>query len=57
MNNTPYQRDAYVAYFAAIRALGIEHECVEPNPFNPGGTRDTEKGATLYKAIYEAITK
>jgi hypothetical protein len=51
----PYHADAYKAYFAVIKHLGIEDECVEPCPFNKGGTRDTEKGAKLHWAIYEAL--
>jgi hypothetical protein len=51
----PYHEETYKAYFAAIRHLGIEAECVEPDPINTGGTRDTEKGAKLHWAIYEAL--
>jgi len=52
---TPYHPESYRAYFAVIKHLCIEHECVEPDPFNKGGTRDTEKGAKLYRVIYETL--
>ncbi len=53
--HTPYTHEAYRVYFAVIRELDIENECIEPDPFNKGGIRDTEKGAKLYRKIYEAL--
>lgn len=53
----PYREDVYVAYFAVIKHLKIYDDCVEPDPFNTGGSRDTEKGAQLHWAIYEALNE
>lgn len=51
----PYRHDVYRTYFAVIKHLKIYDECVEPCPINKGGTRDTEKGAKLHWAIYNAL--
>lgn len=42
-------------YFNVIAQLGIESECIEPDPDNEGGTRNTEKGRDLYFTIEETL--
>ncbi len=54
---TPYEEKAYLAYFAAIKHLGIYDDCVVPDELNPGGTKDTEKGHALYTEIYKAVNR
>ncbi|MFY8159721.1 MAG: hypothetical protein ACOVNU_00185 [Candidatus Kapaibacteriota bacterium] len=42
-------------YFDIVNYLGISYKCVEDDPENPQGTRNTEYGEDLYYSIEEAI--
>ena len=42
-------------YWRVIDQLNIEHKCIEVDPENPEGTRNTEMGIDLYYAIESAI--
>lgn len=42
-------------YFKVVETLDMEQKCIENDPDNEGGTRNTEQGAALYFSIESAI--